>query len=179
MAGSLAPAFAALGLALIAGCASPSLTVMDNHRGRMRALPRQERSYTHQGSQGQGYALRHLRAPQVPGHTTTAAGDGGELLGQVCGAELRLQVALRADHVELRGEVNQAPTLLRVSEHGGQRLVNGVIGERSISLALAEEGLWSGGALVQRPGPPLFSTLAALPAAPLGIVLPLGGCLGS
>ena len=82
-----------LGLSLLGGCAAlPAPTVIDNHNGKLRHLPREDRSY-----QGQGYRLAHRRAhPLARGASSGLYSDGGEINGEVCGAAIRYQM-VRAD----------------------------------------------------------------------------------
>jgi hypothetical protein len=158
-------------LTLISACAAAhEPTVIDNRNGKLVHVPRKDLHI-----QGAAYELRHRFAhPRAGGPSSGAWGDGGEIQGAVCGAQVALRVWHRGDHVAIGGQVAGAPASLQVMDVAGARQISGYVGPSEVSLRFDGHWIWgrvgSGAAPIMTEARP---EIAAMPAADQAALLPI------
>jgi hypothetical protein len=102
------------------------------------ATPRVTNEYV-----GRPYSIRHSSAyPKLVDPSGGLSTPGGTIAGTVCGADLGYQVTHNGDHVRVSGFIdNYISVNLQIREANHIRRITGGLGNFSVDVILAEEGV--------------------------------------
>lgn len=127
---------AILGLITLTACAGTAGTVMVDGQ----ALPRITKEWV-----GSPYAIRLSGGHPRPGEPTGGAtASGGMLTGVVCGVSLDYEVEHKGDHIQIVGQLDNAPNLsssLRMAGDADVRLLKGALASRMVDLKLTRDAI--------------------------------------